>query len=124
MKLGILFHLSLDAAKELSTRLIGSNSNSDLSSEGRSSLSEIGNIMAASLFSTINGETGYKIMSSVPGLAIDTADALLESPILENTVSETFIHTSGNLYCINSKIVIHASIFQDPTEAKKLLVKI
>lgn len=123
MTLGILFHLPLGAAKKLAARLVGSNPDSDLSLEGKSSLAEIGNIMAASLFNAINEQTGCKIMSSVPGLAIDTAEALLESPIIETAISETFIHTFGNLHCINSKIIIHASIFQDPAEAKKLLIK-
>ena len=121
MKLGILFHLPLGAAKELAARLIGSDPNSDLSSEGRSSLAEIGNILAASLFNAINEQTGCEIMSSVPGLAIDTAEALLESPIIETAISDTFIHTFGNLHCINSKITIHASIFQDPAEARKII---
>ena len=120
MKLGILFHLSLKDAKKLASKLIGINSN-DLSSEGKSSLTEIENIMAGSLFNAINEEKGCKMTSSMPGLAIDTPAALLESPIIENAMSETFIHTFGNLHCINSKIVLSASIFLDPSEAKKLL---
>ncbi len=121
MKLGILFHLPLGNAKKLASLLVGSNTNADLSLEGKSSLAEIGNIMAASLFNAINEETGCETMSSVPGLAIDTAEALLESPIIETAVSDTFIHTFGELHCINSKIVIFASIFQDPSEAKKFI---
>lgn len=121
LKLGILFHLPLANAKKLASRLLGSETKNDLSSEGRSSLAEIGNIMAASLFNAINEENGCKITSSVPGLAIDTAEALLESPIIETAVSETFVHTFGELHCINSKIVISASIFQDPSEAKKFI---
>ena len=101
--------------------LVGSNADADLSLEGKSSLAEIGNIMAASLFNAINEETGCKMLSSVPGLAIDTAEALLESPIIETAVSDTFIHTFGELHCIHSKIVIFASIFQDPSEAKKII---
>ena len=121
VKLGILFHLPLADAKKLASILTGSKTNSDLSSMGKSSLTEIGNILAASLFNAINAEKGCKITSSIPGLAIDTAEALLESPIIETAVSETFIHTFGELHCINSKIIISASIFQDPFEAKKLL---
>lgn len=121
LKLGILFHLPLANAKKLASRLLGSETKNDLSSEGRSSLAEIGNIMAASLFNAINEENGCKMTSSVPGLAIDTAEALLESPIIETAVSETFVHTFGELHCINSKIVISASIFQDPSEAKKFI---
>lgn len=121
LKLGILFHLPLANAKKLASRLLGSETKNDLSSEGKSSLAEIGNIMAASLFNAINEENGCKTTSSVPGLAIDTAEALLESPIIETAVSETFVHTFGELHCINSKIVISASIFQDPSEAKKFI---
>ncbi len=121
LKLGILFHLPLANAKKLASRLLGSETNNDLSLEGRSSLAEIGNIMAASLFNAINEENGCKITSSVPGLAIDTAEALLESPIIETAVSDTFVHTFGELHCINSKIIISASIFQDPSEAKKFI---
>ena len=121
MKLGILFHLPLKNAQKLASNLIGTDTNENLSSEGRSSLAEIGNIMAASLFNAINEETGCEIMSSVPGLAIDTAEALLESPVIETTTSDTFVHTIGELYCVNSKITIFASIFQDPSEVKKLL---
>ena len=121
LKLGILFHLPLANAKKLASRLLGSETKNDLSLEGRSSLAEIGNIMAASLFNAINEESGCKITSSVPGLAIDTAEALLESPIIETAVSDTFVHTFGELHCINSKIVISASIFQDPSEAKKFI---
>lgn len=121
VKLGILFHLPLADAKKLASILTGSKTNSDLSSMGKSSLTEIGNILAASLFNAINAEKGCKITSSIPGLAIDTAEALLESPIIETTVSDTFIHIFGELHCINSKIIIFASIFQDPFEAKKLL---
>jgi len=121
MKLGILFHLSLAYAKKLACRLTGTEATCDLSREGKSSLAEIGNILAASLFNAINEESGSKITSSVPGLAIDTAEALLESPIIETAVSDTFVHTFGELHCINSEIVLSASIFQDPSEAKKII---
>lgn len=121
LKLGILFHLPLTDAKKLASLLMGSNTISDLSSEGRSSLTEIGNILAGSFFNAINKENGYRIDSSVPGLAIDTAEALLESPIIETAMSETFIHTFGNLHCIDSQIIISCSIFLDPTEAKKFI---
>ncbi len=121
LKLGILFHLPLVYAKKLASRLLGSETNNNLSLEGKSSLAEIGNILAASLFNAINEEHGSKIKSSVPELAIDTAEALLESPIIETAVSDTFVHTFGELHCINSEIVISASIFLDPSEAKKII---
>ena len=48
--------------------------------------------MAAALFNAINEKTGCKIMSSIPGLAIDTAEALLEAPIMSTAESDTFVH--------------------------------
>ena len=122
VKLGILFHLSLSTAKKLAAVLTGSETSGDLTSMGKSSLTEIGNILAASLFNAINEKKDCQIMSSVPGLAIDTAEALLEGPIIETAVSDTFIHTFGELRCKNSKVVIFTSIFQDPADAKKLIV--
>jgi len=121
LKLGILFHMPLGKAKKLAEMLVGKKNSTDLSTEGKSSLAEIGNILAASLFNTINEEIGCKIMSSVPGLAIDTAEALLESPVIENAMSMTFIHSYGELVCKNPGFSIRASIFQDPSEAKKVI---
>jgi len=83
-------------------------------------VAEIGNILAASFFNVVNEETGNEMMSTVPGLAIDSVSALIETPIIETAVSETFIHTFIELQCIDSKITIFASIFQDPSDAKKL----
>lgn len=121
MKLGILFYLPFKEATELASKLLNSEINSKLTSEGKSSLAEIGNIMAASLFNAINEMTECKIISSVPGIAIESAAVLLESPIIETTMSETFIHTYGELHCTNSQITIFASIIQDPSEAKKMI---
>jgi len=121
MTLGILFHLPLGRAKKLASVLVGNPDNSVLTSDGRSSLSEIGNILAASLFNAINEKSGCKIMSSVPGFAIDTAESLLESPIIETAISTTFIHSHGELKCKKTDVTIYASIFQDPSEARKIL---
>ena len=121
MNLGILFHLPLTDAKKLASKLLGSEQPDTLSLEGRSAVAEVGNILAASFFNVINNELGRKMMSTVPGLAIDTTETLLETPIIETTISETFVHTFGELHCKNSEIIIYASIFQDPTDAKKFV---
>lgn len=120
VKYGILFHLPLSKAKILATKLIGSEQTENLSADGRSAVAEIGNILAASFFNVVNEATGSEMMSTVPGLAIDSASTLVETPIIETAVSETFVHTFGELQCINSEITIFASIFQDPSDAKKL----
>ncbi len=118
VNLGLLFHLPLPDARKLASKLLGSEEPENLSTEGRSAVGEIGNILAASFFNVINNELGREMMSTVPGVAIDTAETLLETPIIETTLSETFVHTFGELRCKESGITIYASIFQDPADAK------
>ncbi len=121
IKFGILFHLKLDDAKKLASKLLCSEQTGDLTADGKSAVSEIGNILAASFFNTVNEETGMQMMSSVPGLAIDSATTLIETPIMETALSNTFIHSFGQLHCVDSKVIIHASIVQDPDDARKFV---
>ncbi len=121
IKFGILFHLKLDDAKKLASKLLCSEQTGYLTADGKSAVSEIGNILAASFFNTVNEETGMQMMSSVPGLAIDSATTLIETPIMETALSNTFIHSFGQLHCVDSKVTIHASIFQDPDDARKFV---
>jgi len=120
IKYGILFHLPLSDARKLASKLLGTEQTETLSSDARSAVAEIGNILAASFFNVVNETTGSEMMSTVPGLAIDSASTLVETPIMETAVSETFVYTFGQLQCVNSGITLSASIFQDPIDAKKL----
>lgn len=121
IKFGILFHLTLTDAKKLASKLMGSDESKNLSVDGKSAVSEIGNILAGSFFNTVNAETGMQMMSTVPGLAIDSISTLIETPIMETALSNTFIHSFGQLHCVDSKIIIYASIFQDPDDARKFV---
>jgi len=121
IKFGILFHLKLSDAKKLASKLLGSEEPENLSMDGKSAVAEIGNILAASFFNTVNAETGMQMMSTVPGLAIDSAATLIETPIMDTALSNTFIYSFGQLLCVDSKIIIYASIFQDPDDARKFV---
>jgi len=121
IKFGILFHLKLTDAKKLASKLLGSEEPENLSMDGKSAVAEIGNILAASFFNTVNAETGMQMMSTVPGLAIDSATTLIETPIMDTALSDTFIHSFGQLRCVDSKVIIHTSIFQDPDDARKFV---
>lgn len=121
IKFGILFHLKLADANTLASKLLCSVQPEELTPDGKSAVSEIGNILAASFFNTVNEETGMQMMSSVPGLAIDSATTLIETPIMETALSNTFIHSFGQLHCVDSNVTIHASIFQDPDDARKFV---
>lgn len=121
IKFGILFHFTLTDAKKLASKLMCSDESKNLSDDGKSAVAEIGNILAASFFNIVNEETGMQMMSGVPGLAIDDAATLIETPIMETALSNTFIHSFGKLHCVDSKIIIYASIFQDPDDARKFV---
>ena len=121
IKFGILFYLKLSDAKKLASKLLGSEEPENLSMDGKSAVAEIGNILAASFFNTVNAETGMQMMSTVPGLAIDSVSTLIETPIMETALSNTFVYSFGQLLCVDSKIIIHASIFQDPDDARKFV---
>lgn len=121
IKFGILFHFKLIDAQKLASKLLCSEQTGDLTTDGKSAVSEIGNILAASFFNTVNEETGIQMMSGIPGLAIDSASTLIETPIMETALSDTFIHSFGQLYCVDSKVTIHASIFQDVDDARKFV---
>jgi len=121
IKFGILFHFSLDDGKKLASKLLCSDVSEDFTDDGKSAVSEIGNILAASFFNTVNAETGMQMMSGVPGLAIDSAATLIETPIMETALSDTFIHSFGKLHCVDSNVIIHASIFQDIDDARKFV---
>jgi len=121
IKFGILFHLDVNDAKKLASKLLCSELTGDLTNDGKSAVSEIGNILAASFFNTVNAETGMQMMSGIPGLAIDSATTLIETPIMETAISDTFIHSFGQLHCVDSNVIIHASIFQDPDDARKFV---
>lgn len=121
MKIGLLFHMTLEDAKKIAAKLLVSKPNSNLTEEGKSSLAEIGNIMAASLFNSINNKTEYKITSSVPGFAIETIEILLENPIIEALISNTFVYTYGVLESKKSNFKIAISIFQNPSNIKKII---
>ena len=121
LKIGILFHMTLEDAKKIAAVLLESKSNVKLTIEGKSSLAEIGNIMAASLFNSINNKTECKIVSSVPGFAIETMEILLENPIIEASISNTFVYTYGVLECKNNNCKIFISIFQNPSNIKTMI---
>lgn len=121
IKIGILFHITLEDAKKIAAVLLESKSNLKLTVEGKSSLAEIGNIMAASLFNSINNVTECKIVSSVPGFAIETMEILLENPIIEASTSNTFVYTYGVLECKKNNFKIFISIFQNPSNIKAMI---
>jgi len=81
----IMFILDLESSRLLVNFLMGRPSKTDLEYDEitLSTLKEIGNILAGSYLSALSNLTNLKIKSSVPGLAIDMAGAILSVPAIE-----------------------------------------
>ena len=95
---------------------------SSLTSVGRSSISEIGNILSASILNAISNN-GLKVESSVPGFAIDTFRTLIEFVASEiGSKSDRLIIANVDLIGVNSDTKLHILLVQDDQEARKLLL--
>ncbi|MGQ0605374.1 MAG: chemotaxis protein CheC [Candidatus Nitrosotenuis sp.] len=118
----ILFFLPSSMARKFAAKLLGVAKMNKLSSLGRSSISEVGNMMAGSFFNALSDGTGFRVEMSTPGFAADTFKALIESPTAElASTTERFIITEAELHGSDSDIIIDALILLSPTEAAKIL---
>lgn len=80
----IMFLVKKEAAKNLVSLLMGTESNEDeLSEMEQSALKEIGNIITASYLNSLSTLTQLVIYPSVPALCVDMAGAILSVPAIE-----------------------------------------
>ena len=122
LRIGILLCMPERDSKKLSAKLLGKSKMSSLTSVGRSSISEIGNILSASILNAISNN-GLKVESSVPGFAIDTFRTLIEFVASEiGSKSDRLIIANVDLIGINSGTKLHILLVQDDQEARKLLL--
>ena len=121
--MGVLLYLPEQESKILAEKLLGKPISEELIGLATSSISEIGNILTASLINAISLGTGYKICSSVPGYAVEFFRTLLEAVVSDfENKSDSLIISTMELHAINSGIDIHMILIQDPFEIKKLVM--
>lgn len=121
--MGVMLYLPEQESKMLATKLLGTPISSDLAGIATSSISEIGNILAASLINAISLDTGYKICSSVPGYAVEFFRTLLEAAVSDfGNQSDALIVSNIELRGTISGICMHMLLIQDPLEVKKLVI--
>ena len=119
---GLLFFLPASMAKKFAAKMLGVKTMKRLSSLGRSSIAEAGNMMAGSFFNALSDGTGFRVDMSTPGFAADKFKALLESPASElANVSERLVIAEAELHGVDSDIIVEILILLSPLEAKKLL---
>lgn len=121
--MGVLLYLPEQESKILAEKLLGKPISEELAGLATSSISEIGNILTASLINAISLGTGYKICSSVPGYAVEFFRTLLEAVVSDfENKSDSLIISTVVLHGVSSGINIHMILIQDPSEIKKLVI--
>lgn len=84
IRFGMLFFLQENEAKVLAAKLLGKAEVENIDAIGRSSISEIGNILlAGSFLNSISESTGFQIDCSVPGFALENIRAIMGEPLAE-----------------------------------------
>jgi chemotaxis protein CheC len=114
----ILFVLDLISARRLVNILMGNPVNQEITFDSMecSALQEIGNILAGSYLSSLSNLTNLKILSDIPGLAIDMVGAILSVPAIEfGKSSDTALYIE-NEFLYGSDSVI-GDFFLVPDEA-------
>ncbi|HJT10112.1 MAG TPA: hypothetical protein VJ771_04950 [Candidatus Nitrosotalea sp.] len=122
LQMGILWYMLEEESRPLASKLL---SNLQLNKTDHlfiSSISEIGNILTASIVNAISDNMGYEIWSSLPGFAIESMKTLLEAIIsdLEDS-SNTLVLSSVEFCGAVSGLRLQMLLIQDPKEVKKLI---
>ncbi len=123
VSLGMLLFLPPAEANSLASRLLGRDRPEELDLLGRSSISEMGNmLMGGSFLNALSDRTGFQMRCSVPGFAIETFRALLDAPVAEvANIADSLIITDAELHGIKSHTSVHIIVLLDPHGARKLL---
>ena len=122
VKLGVLFYLPESEGRRLASRLLGTDLMAHLSKIGISSLTEIGNILAASIFNGVCELTGCKTESSVPGYAATSYRSLMECPIMEMMgFSSSIVLSNFEFRGEETELRLRLLLFQEPQETRKIL---
>ncbi|MGI0047443.1 MAG: hypothetical protein ACREBB_09715 [Nitrosotalea sp.] len=121
--IGVLWYMLEEESKPLAAKLLGKSHIKKFDKLAISSISEIGNILTASIVNAISCDTGCKMWSSVPGFAVESLRTLLEAIASDfGDQSDMLIVSVVEFYGLNSRTRLQMLLIQDPKEAKKLVV--
>ncbi|MGI0102710.1 MAG: chemotaxis protein CheC [Nitrosotalea sp.] len=122
LNIGVLWYMLEEESKPLAVKLLGASHLNKFDKLAVSSISEIGNILTASIVNAICDEARCKIYTSVPGFAVESLRALLETIASDfGDQSDTVIASVVEFFGVNSKIKLKMILVQDPKETKKLI---
>jgi chemotaxis protein CheY-P-specific phosphatase CheC len=118
----MLIYLEHDNARSLAGRLMGKELADRLDAIGRSSISEVCNILFAGCFlNSVSDLTGLKTFSSIPGMGVGDLRAMVEYPVAEIAEStHEVIAAESELVGQKSGIVLKMLLVVSKEDAKKL----
>ena len=123
LNIGVLWYMLEEESKPFALKLLGKYHLKEFDTLAVSSISEIGNILTASIVNAICDEVGCQIYSSAPGFAVESLRTLLEALASDfGDQSDTIIASAVEFYGLNSGIKLKMLLIQDPTETKRLIV--
>ncbi|MDE2590194.1 MAG: chemotaxis protein CheC [Patescibacteria group bacterium] len=123
LHIGVLWYVLEEELKPLATKLLGASHSNEVDKFAASSISEIGNILTASIANAMYDDIGCKIWSSVPGYAIESLEILLESVASDlGEHTDTLVISAVEFRGAHSGIKLQMLLIQDPKEVKKLVV--
>jgi chemotaxis protein CheY-P-specific phosphatase CheC len=119
---GMMLFLTHIEARHLARRLLGNRDMEQLDALGKSSISEVGNILfAGSFLNDMSKTTGFKMSCSVPGLAIDNLIGIIEMPVTDIATTEQELIIAESELCNKSGgITIKVLIIMGFDDARKL----
>lgn len=121
IRLGILYTIPEQSAKEIAAKLMCIDKIDLLDDLSKSAISEVGNIMSGSFFNALADHTGLKVELSTPDFAMTSLAALLEPHASEFVCPTSDMVTEVEFTGKDSGLLLHMLIIQDYDNARKLL---
>jgi chemotaxis protein CheC len=121
IRLGILYTIPEQYAKQIAAKLMCMSKIDSLDDLSKSAISEVGNIMSGSFFNALADHTGLKVELSTPDFAMTSIAALLEPHASEFVCPTSDMVTEVEFTGKNSGLRLHMLIIQDYDNARKLL---
>ncbi len=123
LHIGVLWYMLEKELKPLAKKLLPESHVNEFDKLAISSISEIGNILTASIVNAIDNDKGCKVWSSVPGFAIESLNTLLEVVMSDfGYHSDAVVVSAVEFRSLHSGIELQMLLIQDPNEVEKLVV--
>lgn len=113
------FILPISQATHLANILLEDNL-PELSELGISALLEVGNIMLASYLNALSSLSGFKIVPSVPVIAIDMNGAIWQSILADANVADSVTMISTRFYTEDVELTVHIIVIPSEESYDKL----